>query len=132
MHDPPALLPEQDLAPVEAERDPEIVVTVQEADIEAAELLEDTPGERPCALLVSGDSPLFCESLARLLGAAPGLTAAHAALDRLAEADVERVTVLLLNVHAYRRQIVGVVAAARKRWPGLRVLLLVKGPAAWC
>ena len=130
MHDPPAVLPDQALSDVE--RVPEVVVTVQEADIEAAELVEDTADEHPCALLVSGDSPLFCESLARLLGAAPGLTAAHASLDRLAEADVDSVTVLLLNVHAYRRQLVATVAAARSRWPGLRVLLLVKGPAAWC
>ena len=109
------------------------VVTVQESDIEAAALVaEATPEERPCSLLVSGDSPLFCESLARLLGSSQGMTAAHASLDHLEEADVESVTVLLLNVHAYRRQIVQLVEGARNRWPGLRVLLLVKGPAPWC
>jgi DNA-binding NarL/FixJ family response regulator len=143
MHDPPAVLPEQDLptidpidpeidAGIDPEADPGIVVTVQEADIEAASLGEAGADQRPCSLLVSGDSPLFCESLARLMGAAPDLVAAHAALEHLAEAGVEDVTVLLLNVHAYRKHICQVVDDARKRWPGVRILLLVKGPAPWC
>jgi DNA-binding NarL/FixJ family response regulator len=150
MHDSPAVLPEQDLPRIPAavdavdpgngdgadetgRMDPGIVVTVQESDIEAvARVAEATPEDRSCSLLVSGDSPLFCESLARLLGGSPDMTAAHASFDHVAEAEVGSVTVLLLNVHAYRRQIVQVVAAARKRWPGLRVLLLVKGPASWC
>jgi DNA-binding NarL/FixJ family response regulator len=148
MHDSPAVLPEQDLPRIpvavdaavdvngtdETDRmDSGIVVTVQEADIEAAaRVAEATPEERPCSLLVSGDSPLFCESLARLLGTSPDMTAAHAPFDHVAEAEIGSVTVLLLNVHAYRRQIVQVVTSARKRWPGLRVLLLVKGPASWC
>jgi DNA-binding NarL/FixJ family response regulator len=131
MYDPPAVLPEEELPPVEA-GDPEIVVTVGEADIEGAALAEASSDERPCSLLVSGDSPLFCESLARLLGAAPDLAAAHAPLDHLMEAGPGGVTVLLLNIHAYRRQVVHIVAGARRRWPGLRVLLLVKGPAPWC
>ena len=143
MHDPSAVLPEQDLPAPHVREAGEagqmdqtgsgVVVTVQESDIEAAALVaEATPEQRPCSLLVSGDSPLFCESLARLLGTSPGMTAAHAPLDHLAEAEAEGVTVLLIDVHVYRRQIVQVVGEARKRWPGLRVLLLVKGPASWC
>jgi DNA-binding NarL/FixJ family response regulator len=113
MYDPQTVLPEQDL--------PKIVISVPEIE-EAG----------PCSLLVTGDSPLFCESLARLLGATPGLLAAHAPLDRLEEAGVDDVTVLLINVHVYRKHISHVVTSARRLWPGVRHLLLVKGPAPWC
>ena len=130
IHDARSVLPEHDA--------PSIVVSVPEAGVESAPLGTDGTGAAdgadagPCSLLVSGDSPLFCESLARLVGAAPDMVAAHAALDHLAEAGVEGVTVLLLNVHAYRKHICEVVDDARKRWPGVRILLLVKGPAPWC
>ena len=126
MYDARSVLPEEDL--------PSIVVSVPEAGIGSAPLGDETEGAEagPCSLLVSGDSPLFCESLARLMGAAPDLVAAHAALDRLDEADVDDVTVLLLSVHAYRKHICDVVDSARRRWPGVRILLLVKGPAPWC
>jgi DNA-binding NarL/FixJ family response regulator len=124
MYDPQTVLPEQDL--------PQIVISVPEAEIEDAALGTGGIGAVPCSLLISGDSPLFCESLARLLGAQEGLTATHAPLDQLTEANVEHVTVLLLNVHAYRKHITQVTSAARKRWPGVRCLLLVKSPAPWC
>lgn len=133
-HDPQAVLPEQDL--------PTVVVSVPEAGIDEASLAAAQVGAaaadqaaRVCSLLVSGDSPLFCESLARLIGAWPGMSAVHRSLEALADpadAGPGDVAVLLLNVHAYRRQIVQVVGTARRRWPGLRVLLLVKGPAPWC
>src|SRR4051794_38123723 len=98
MHDARSVLPEQDL--------PAIVVSVPEAGLGSTPLGAEGPEGAegaeggPCSLLVSGDSPLFCESLARLMGAAPDLVAAHAALDHLAEAGVDDVTVLLLNIHA--------------------------------
>jgi DNA-binding NarL/FixJ family response regulator len=123
-YDPQTVLPDQDM--------PSVVITVPEAELEDASLGGEGIGTDPCSLVVSGDSPLFCESLARLLGAQAGLTATHAPLDRLTEADVENVTVLLLNVHAYRKHLSQVTTAARKRWPGVRCLLLVKAPAAWC
>lgn len=86
-----------------------------------------------CRVLVTGDSPLFCESLARLLLNAPGLFATHSPLERAVEAAIDaEITLLLLNCDAYRKQLVEVVESIRQTWPAARVLVLVKTPAQWC